>query len=53
MSFALSKFDHHFSRSFITKLVRRTVVLFALGLFFLGFRWCVQEWNSLFRIYVF
>lgn len=33
MSFALSKFDHHFSRSFITKLVRRTVVLFALGLF--------------------
>ena len=33
MSFALSRFDHHFSRSFITKLVRRTVILFLLGLF--------------------
>ena len=33
MSFALSRFDHHFSRSFIIKLVRRTVILFLLGLF--------------------
>mgnify|MGYP003020904487 CR=1 FL=1 len=33
MSFALSRFDHHFSRGFIIKLVRRTVILFLLGLF--------------------
>lgn len=33
MSFALSKFDHHFSRSFIAKLMRRTVILFLLGVF--------------------
>lgn len=33
MSFALSRFDHHFSRSFIVKLIRRTVILFLLGVF--------------------
>ena len=33
MSFALSRFDHHFSRGFIIKLVRRTLILFLLGLF--------------------
>ena len=33
MSFALSRFDYHFSSSFIIKLVRRTVILFLLGLF--------------------
>lgn len=33
MSFALSRFNHHFSRSFIVKLIRRTVILFLLGLF--------------------
>ncbi len=31
--FALSRFDHHFSRGFIIKLVRRTLILFLLGLF--------------------
>lgn len=33
MSFALSRFDHRFSPSFIIKVVRRTVILFSLGLF--------------------
>lgn len=33
MSFALFRFDHHFSRSFVTKLIRRTVILFLLGVF--------------------
>lgn len=32
MSFSLSKFNHQFSRSFLAKLIRRTVILFLLGL---------------------
>ena len=33
MSFALSRFEHHFSHNFITRLMRRTVILFLLGVF--------------------
>ncbi len=33
MSFALSRFEHHFSCNFVTRLMRRTVILFLLGVF--------------------
>ena len=33
MSFSLTKFEHQFSRSFFFKLVKRTVILFMLGIF--------------------
>ena len=37
MSFPLSRFDIHFSLGFSTNLIRRTVLLFLLGLFFSWF----------------
>lgn len=41
MSFAFSRFHHRFSRAFMLKLIRRSAVLFLLGLFLSLFSlWC-------------